>query len=99
MHEEEAEMEYRVDAYKTKINDVIEIGDEMIPVGSFYEGGTLFVIVLDPLGPKNLPEKIYPEDEDEEEQEKREHKVEPGNRADEEQDDIEEDEDTGNKAD
>ena len=56
-------MQYRVEAFKCKVNGVIELQDDIIPVGSFYEGGELFIICLDPLEVKKLPG----EDDDEKE--------------------------------
>lgn len=60
-------MRYRIDAYKGKINSVIELSDDMIPVGAVYIGDDLFVIVLDPLDERNLPEAESIKEEAEEE--------------------------------
>ena len=50
-------MDYRIEAHKGKIGSIISIGDEVIPTGSFYESGELYVICLRPMGEKKLPEE------------------------------------------
>jgi len=74
-------MQYRVDAYKCKINSVIELSDDMIPVGTVYIGEDLFVIVLDPLEERRLPEEdLKAEEEGKAEKTEEEHpdEVPPG---------------------
>ena len=67
-------MDYRIEAFKCKVNTVITLEDDMIPVGSVYIGGELFIIALDPLQERKLPEEDYekklPVSEDEEEEAK-----------------------------
>ena len=60
-------MRYRIDAFKGKVNSVIELSDDMIPVGAVYIGEDLFIIVLDPLDGRTLPEEKAVEGESEEE--------------------------------
>jgi len=57
-------MQYRVMAYKCKVNSLVELGDNMTAVGSFYEGGELFLICLEPLEPMHLPGEEQPEGSD-----------------------------------
>ncbi len=54
-------MQYRVMAFKCKVNSIIDLEDNMEPAGAFYEGGDLFVIALEPLEEKKLPEAEQPE--------------------------------------
>ena len=58
-------MQYRVIAFKCKVNDIIELGNSMVPLGSFYEGGELFIICLEPLEPVHLPGEEQPESSEE----------------------------------
>ncbi len=56
-------MQYRVEAYKCKVNSVIELDDNMIPVGAFYDPPDLYIISLNPIEEKKLPEE--PENKEE----------------------------------
>lgn len=57
-------MQYKVIAYKCKIGEVLELGDEIIPAGVTYEGGDLFVVCLSPLEEKHLPEENEEEEKE-----------------------------------
>ena len=50
-------MEYRVSAYKCKVKSIIDLEDNIVPVGAFYDSGDLYVIALEPLEEKHLPEE------------------------------------------
>ncbi len=50
-------MQYRVTAHKCKVGSMIDLGDTQVPLGTIYEGGDLFVICLDPLEERKLPEE------------------------------------------
>lgn len=52
-------MQYRVAAFKCKVNSVIELTDDMIPLGAIYDSGDLYVICLDPIEEKKLPEEEH----------------------------------------
>lgn len=56
-------MQYRVAAYKCKVNSVIELSDNITPVGAVYVGDDLFIICLDPLEERHLPEAEEKEEE------------------------------------
>jgi len=60
-------MRYRIDAFRGKVNSVIELSDDMVPVGAVYIGEDLFIIVLDPLDERTLPEEEATKGETEEE--------------------------------
>lgn len=50
-------MQYRVMAYKCKVNSVLDLADDMVPLGAFYDPPDLYVICLEPLEEKKLPEE------------------------------------------
>ncbi len=50
-------MQYRIVAYKGKVNSIIDLKDNVIPVGSCYVGEDLFIIGLDPLEERHLSEE------------------------------------------
>lgn len=50
-------MNYRVSAYKCKVNSIISLEDNIVPVGSVYEQGDLFIMCLEPLEERHLPEE------------------------------------------
>lgn len=60
-------MQYRVAAFKCKVNSIIELEDKAVPLGAFYDGGDLYVICLDPLEEKKLPEEEETKEESKEE--------------------------------
>ena len=50
-------MQYKIVAYRGKVNSVIDLKDSVIPVGSCYVGDDLFIIGLDPLEERHLSEE------------------------------------------
>ena len=50
-------MQYKVVAYRCKVNSIIDLKDNVIPVGTCYVGDDLFVIGLDPVEERHLSEE------------------------------------------
>lgn len=61
-------MQYRVAAFKCKVNSMIDLKDDMVPVGVIQTGEDLFVICLDPLEERKLPEEKAEEEKQSEEE-------------------------------
>jgi len=57
-------MQYRVEAYKCRVNSVLELEDDMIPVGTVQVRADLFVICLDPLEERKLAEEKSEEEKE-----------------------------------
>ncbi len=56
-------MQYKISAYKGKVNSIIELKDSTIPVGSIQTGEDLFIICLEPIEAREL---AHADDEEEE---------------------------------
>ncbi len=50
-------MQYRIAAHKCKVGGMIDLKDDIIPVGSILIGEDLFIICLDPLEERKLSEE------------------------------------------
>lgn len=58
-------MQYRDIAYKCRVHSVIDLKDDVVPVGVVQAGEDLFVICLDPLEERRLAEEVEKEKEKE----------------------------------
>ncbi len=56
-------MQYKVTAHKCKVGSVIDLNDSMVPAGTISIGEDLFIITLEPLEERRLPEEEVSESE------------------------------------
>jgi len=57
-------MRYRIVAYKAKVGSEITVENDRVPLGVFYEAGELYIVYLQPLEEKILPEEKLKESEE-----------------------------------